>query len=512
MPIKSYLKKITSYKTEIILSAAAIFIYFVIRLVTIKSFPIFIDEATYAWWAELGKFDAYQRLVSLSDGKQPLFIWITTFAMNYNANPVAAGRLVSVFAGFITLIGLFFLGKELFKDKFVGIISALIYAFFPFALVYNRLALYESLVGMFFIWSIYFEVLLIKHRRLDLSFTLALVLGGGLLTKTTGIFNIVIIPLSLILFPFKTFKRRIIIKKFLFWLILILFSLALSYLYYSVLFLSPDVFNIGFKNDVFSYKLADILTFSIIPHTLLNIKTFSEWIFSYTTLPFLLLVLLSLFNKKFLKENLYLILCFLIPFLILAVLGKLIHPRYLFFVTLPLIILSAECIVFYYRRLNTRVYACILSVILLLIFSFNDFKILYDFPRSLLPEDDLFQYANGWSAGYGMREIVSFLQNELSNNPIYAVTDGNYNSPTGGLATMMLKIYFMKDPRIEEHTLWPVPKNMPEEYGEIAKAKSVYIIFNQTQSIPAWPMDLVLEFRKGVGDYFVRLYKIKTPN
>lgn len=506
MPFKIYLKKIASYKTEIILSVSAVFIYFVIRLATIKSLPVFIDEATYAWWAELGKFDAYQRLVSLSDGKQPLFIWITTFAMRFNANPVAAGRLVSVFAGFLTMIGLFFLGKELFKDKFVGIISALIYAFLPFALVYNRLAIYESLVGMFFIWSIYFEVLIIKHRKLDLAFTLALVLGGGLLTKTTGIFNIIIIPFSLIFFHFQ---KKTIIKNFLFWLILILFSLALSYLYYSVLFLSPDIFNIGYKNDVFSYKLADILTFGIIPHVLLNIKTFSEWIFSYTTLPFLLLVLLSFFNKKFWKENFYLVLCFLIPFLILAVFGKLIHPRYLFFVTLPLIILGAECIVFYYRNLNTRIYSGIFSVILLLTFSFNDFKILYDFPRSLIPKDDLFQYANGWSAGYGMREIVSFLQKELSNNPIYAVTDGNYGSPTGGLATMMLKIYFMKDPRIEEHTLWPITKNMPEEYREIAKVKPVYIIFNQTQSIPPWPMDLVLEYKKGVGDYFVRLYKIR---
>lgn len=505
MPFKIYLKKIVPYKTELIFSFIVIFLYFALRLIAIKSLPIFIDEATYSYWAEIGKFNMYERFISLSDGKQPLFIWITTSLMEYIANPLAAGRIVSVFAGLATMLGLFFLGKEIFNNKWVGLLSILIYALFPFALVYNRMALFESMVGMFFIWSLYLEILLVKYRRLDVAFALALVLGGGLLTKTTGIFNILLIPLSLIFFPF----RKNFVKNFALWLALILLSLTLTYIYYAVLFLSPDVFNIGYKNDVFSYKLSDVLSFQILPHVLSNIQTFSGWILSYVTLPFILLVLLSFLNKSFLKEKFYILLCFLVPFLTLSLLGKLTYPRYLYSITLPLIILGAECIVFCYRKLNTRAYSYILAAILLLTFSFYNFKILFDFPRSPLPQEELFQYANGWPSGYGMREIVKYLQNELVNNEIYVVTDGNYNSPTGGLATMMMKIYFMKDPRIEEHTLWPIPKTMPKELGEIAKAKPVYIIFNQTQPVPSWPMDLVLEFRKGIGDYFVRLYQVR---
>lgn len=506
MPFKIYFKKITPYKTELILSLIAVFIYFAIRLVSIKSVPIFIDEATYSYWAEIGKFNMYERFISLSDGKQPLFIWITTSLMGYIANPVASGRIVSVLAGLATMLGLFFLGKEIFKNIWVGLFAILIYALFPFALVYNRMALFESMVGMFFIWSLYLEILLVKYRRLDVAFALALVLGGGLLTKTTGIFNIFLIPVSLIFFPF----RKKVVGNFALWLALILLSLTLTYIYYAVLFLSPDVFNIGYKNDVFAYQISDILSFQILPHVLSNIQTFLGWILSYVTLPFILLVLLSFLNKRFLKEKLYVLFCFLIPFLAFSLLGKLTYPRYLYSITLPLILLGAEGIVFYYQKLNTRLFSYILAAVLLLTFSFYDLKIIYDFPRSPLPQEELFQYANGWPSGYGMREIVKYLQNELVNNEIYVVTDGNYNSPTGGLATMMMKIYFMKDPRIEEHTLWPIPKTMPKELGEIVKAKPVYIIFNQTQAIPKWPMDLVLEFRKGIGDYFVRLYKIRN--
>lgn len=495
------------FKKTIIFAFIVILLYFALRLVTIKSLPVFIDEATYGYWAELGKFHAYMRLVSLSDGKQPLFIWLTTFMMEYIANPIAAGRIISIFAGLITMVGLFLLGREIFKNKWVGLFSILIYVFFPFALVYNRMALYESLVGMFFIWSLYLEVLLIKYRRLDVAFALALVIGGGLLTKTTGLFNILVIPLSLILFPYQ---KRTFMRNFFLWLGLVLFSLALSYLYYSVLFLSPDIFNIGYKNDIFSYKVTDITSLKIIPNLFLNIKTFSGWMVSYLTLPFILLVFLSFLNKIFLKEKFYLLLCFLAPFMAFVVFGKLVYPRYLFSITLPLIILGAECIVSYYSKVKTRIYSYLLLPLLFLVFSFSDYKILYDFPRSPLPKEDLFQYANGWSSGYGMREIVNYLQNESIKNSIYVVTDGNYNSPTGGLATMMIKIYFMKNPNLEEHTLWPVSKTMPREFGEIAKAKPVYVIFNQTQIAPKWPMDLILEFRKGVGNYFVRLYKIRA--
>lgn len=502
--LKLFNKIVSPYKVTILFSLIVIFLYFALRLVAIKSLPIFIDEATYSYWAEIGKFNMYERFISLSDGKQPLFIWITTSLMAYIANPVASGRIVSLLSGLGTMLGLFLLGREIFKNIWVGLFSILIYALFPFALIYNRMALFESMVSMFFIWSLYLEILLVKYRRLDVAFALALVLGGGLLTKTTGIFNILLIPLSLIFFPFQ----KNFLKNFALWLALIIFLLALTYIYYSVLFLSPDVFNIGYKNDVFAYKISDI-SLQNLPHVFSNIKIFLGWILSYVTLPFILLILLSFLNKSFLKEKFYVLLCFLLPFLTFSVLGKLTYPRYLFSITLPLILLGAECIVFYYQKLNTRLFSYILVVILLLIFSFYDFKILYDFPRSPLPQEELFQYANGWPSGYGMGEIVKYLQNELANNYIYVVTDGNYNSPTGGLATMMMKIYFMKDPRIEEHTLWPVPKNMPKELSEIAKAKPVYIIFNQTQSIPLWPMDLILEFRKGVGDYFVRLYKVR---
>lgn len=319
-------------------------------------------------------------------------------------------------------------------------------------------------------------------------------------------YPILLIPFSLVFFPFQ----RKIFKNFAIWQGLTVLTLTLSYIYYSVLFLSPDVFNIGYKNDVFSYKVSDIFSWQILFHLFSNIQTFVRWIISYLTLPFVFLVLLSLRNRTFIKEKLYLLICFLVPFLIFAVLGKLTYPRYLFSITLPLILLGAECIASYYSKPQNRIYSYIFSFVLIIIFSFYNYKILFDFPRSPLPEEELFQYANGWPSGYGMKEIIKYLDNESSKISIYVTTDGNYNSPTGGLATMMLETYFMKNPKIENHVVFPVPKKVPKELVEIAKAKPVYVIFNQTQVMPPWPMDLILEFRKGIGNYYVRLYRIRA--
>src|SRR3990170_2343362 len=127
--------------------------YFFTRLYNIMSLPIFTDEAIYTRWSQIAKNDAAWRFISLTDGKQPLFVWIDMVFMRFVSDPLLAGRLVSVFAGLLTVIGLFFLGKEIFNNKKIGIIAGIIYVIYPFALVYDRMALYDSLVSATAVWA-----------------------------------------------------------------------------------------------------------------------------------------------------------------------------------------------------------------------------------------------------------------------------------------------------------------------------------------------------------------------
>src|SRR4029079_11726665 len=113
------------------------------------------------------KQDASWRFISLTDGKQPMYVWIAMIFLKFFKDPLLAGRLVSVFAGLSTVIGLFFLGNEVFNDLgksektknleykifsfteqsvTVGLLTSFLYVIYPFGLVYDRMALYDSTV------------------------------------------------------------------------------------------------------------------------------------------------------------------------------------------------------------------------------------------------------------------------------------------------------------------------------------------------------------------------------
>jgi 4-amino-4-deoxy-L-arabinose transferase-like glycosyltransferase len=169
--------KILNYKKEILAAVFIVIAYFFSRLIFLGDFPIFTDEAIYTRWTQIALNDASWRFISLTDGKQPSFIWAGMVFLKIFQDPLFSLRLVSVIAGFFTLIGLGVLTYELFKNKFAAYLASFIYLVLPFALVYDRLALYDSLLGAFTIWGIYLSALLARRVRLDIAFFLGFVMG-----------------------------------------------------------------------------------------------------------------------------------------------------------------------------------------------------------------------------------------------------------------------------------------------------------------------------------------------
>src|SRR3989339_455654 len=68
--------------------------------------PIFVDEAIYLRWAQIAWHDPSWRFISLTDGKQPFYIWLVIPFMKMIADPLAAGRAASVFSGLLTVVGM----------------------------------------------------------------------------------------------------------------------------------------------------------------------------------------------------------------------------------------------------------------------------------------------------------------------------------------------------------------------------------------------------------------------
>lgn len=477
-------------------------LFFIARLINLTLLPIFTDEAIYLRWAQIAKNDASWRFISLTDGKQPLFVWLTMVSMKFLKDQLFAGRLVSVLAGLASMVGIFLLGSQLFKSKKVGLLSSLLYFLCPFTLMYDRMALMDALVATFAIWSLYFEILLVRTLRLDVALILGMVLGGGILTKTSGFFNIYLLPASLILFNFRDKKWKSNLIK---WFGLALLAVVMSQGYYSVLRLSPFFHMIAQKDTTFVYPFAEWLQHPF-RFFVGNLKGQFDWLVTYLTLPVVFLILVSLFIFwKRLPEKTLLFTWFFVPFVALALFGKVLYARFLLFMGVSLLVLGAWSLKEIVEKIEKK--TLLLYCFIALLFAwplYVDYKILFDPTNAPIPQSDLNQYINDWPAGGGVREVVAYLEDKASKEPIFVGTEGTF-----GLFPASLELYLIDNPNIEIKGYWPLGEQTVKELKDKASKKPTFLVLKETQEVPPdWPLKLIFKIRKGKGESFLHFYQV----
>jgi 4-amino-4-deoxy-L-arabinose transferase-like glycosyltransferase len=494
------MKFISKQTASYLLFVPLIAFYFFLRLFHLLSLPMFTDEAIYTRWAQIARQDAAWRFISLTDGKQPMFIWADMTLMKFVHDPLLAGRLVSVGTGMLTVIGLFFLGRELFKNKWVGIVTAALYVLYPFALVYDRMALYDSMVALFAVWSLYLEIILVRNPRAWVAFTLALVMGGGMLTKTSNFFSLYLLPVTILLFDFRKEKR---IKRLFQWVGFAAIAVGLANLYYSMLRLSPFFHIITDKNAIFVYPLNEWLEH---PWTFFigNLHGLWSWFSTYTTWPVIALMVGALLvQRKFTREKIVLLTFFSVPFVLLALFGKVLYPRFIFFMAVSLLPLVALFLVDFLQKKQLRIVGILAILMIIFIWGRADSAILTDFARAPIADSDLNQYSNDWPAGGGIPEIISFLGNKAKTQDIFILSDGTF----GSLPTYAVEIYLGNNPHIDKRGIYPIPEEFPEDLLQKAKVMPVYVILNQLQKpSERWPLQKIVTYQKGVGISHVTLY------
>lgn len=497
---------IRDHVREIIFALSLFVVYFFTRLYNIMALPLFTDEAIYTRWSQIARYDAAWRFISLTDGKQPSFVWLDFNVMRFTDDPLLAGRLVSVGAGFLGLIGIFLLAREIFRSTKIGFLAALLFVFYPFALVYDRMALYDSLVTMFSIWSLYFLILLVRKRRLDIALLLGMILGGGVLTKTSAFLSIYMSPALVVLFDVSRKNRT---SQFFKWIRLLAIAIGIAYAMYMIQRLSPFFHIIEQKNLIFVYSFEELRQFWF-RHFGGNIIGMFDWLSTYMTYPVLLLALGSFAIKyrQYWREKLLLLIWFGAPFLALALFARLLYPRFIYFMTIPLLILAAYSLVYILTRVKNKAAQAGIVIAFLILFIRADYYIITNFARAPIPNADKEQYINGWPAGGGIKETIAFLENESKNKKIYVLTEGTF----GSLPTFATEIYLDENKNIEKRGIYPLPDQLPQDIIEKTKRMPVYFVMYQLQEAPAqWPLKLIARYQKGVGNSYLHLYQV-VPN
>ena len=490
-------------KSTSIFWAGLIFSYLFTRLVNLKLIPIFTDEAIYTFWAQVALDDPAHRFISLQDGKQPLFIWLAAILQKFISDPLIASRMVSVFAGFGSIIGIYLLAKELFSEK-VAKIAAVFYLILPFTLLYDKLALVDSLLTMFGIYAVFLSVKMAKNPKLDLALLNGFAIGAAMITKSAGNFFLYLLPFSLILFDFSQKNSKQNLTK---WIGFSAVTLIISQVIYNMLRLSPLFYVIERKNYEFIRPLSAVAKEPFL-HFFSNVESLLGWLISYIGVFLFIIFLCSILYGLFQKERriIYLSILVVVPFVAESLFNQILYPRFILFY-FPPVILAISYAVVNFMGVSPK-WNKILIFIFVASIAFpavKSFLLLTNPPISKIPQSDANQYFNDWPAGYGVNEVVGVLRKESQNKEVYIGTQGTF-----GLYPYALNIYFRNNKNVHIFSYWPVnPEELPGEILEYAKNNKTYFVFNENQKEIKNPnLLLVAKYQKGVGNSFMRLYEV----
>jgi 4-amino-4-deoxy-L-arabinose transferase-like glycosyltransferase len=406
-----------------ILGAVIVLALFSLRFNNLTLLPVFADEAIYVRWAQIMKAEETLRFLPMSDGKQPFYMWITIAFLKFINDPLLAGRVVSVLSGLGTLVGVSFLSFLLFKSKKASLIVGVIYVLSPLFFFFDRMALVDSMLAMFGVWTFIFAYLSITRERLDCAMIAGFSLGAAWLTKSPALFFALMLP-TLWLFV-KSPKRlfKVIPLTFV--------TLAIGYGMYNILRLGSNFHMIALRNLDYVYPINHLLTSPFDPLKPFLLQAW-QWLVMMGPWPLIALGLIGLLVnwKKNWKQIIVLLIWFLAPIAAEAEFAKVLTARYILF-SVPFLVLIASSAFINLSAKWLRAVCYGLIFVFVLQAGIFDYYLLTDPAKANLPRSERSGYLEEWTAGQGIKEAATYIQKYQSDNPgkkIVVGTEGYFGT------------------------------------------------------------------------------------
>lgn len=398
------IEKLTAIKKSPLLLISVI--YFIFRLINLTKLPIFNDEAIYLDWAWRMTSEPGMLFYSLYDAKQPLMMWFFGMAMHLLPEPFFAGRLVSVFCGWLTLVGIFKIGREYFGFR-IALLSALLYIFIPIFSFYDRQALMEAGVAAIGVWTVWFALRFWKNGEARHAVFTGILLGVGFFIKSSAL----VFFLAFFLISIWMYRKRLSFS------FRSLFYSAFSYFcVILLLLLQPKFWETLSSNSRYGFGLVDLLGFPV-ASWLSNVIGNGEIGFLFITPVVFIASLTGLFmvGKKGKPEQKQLALWMVAILLLQIFLVRSTSQRYLVSY-LPLLVLFAvyatSVIVHRYKPvlLSRMVWSMlfVIPVVVTLIQVTNPEAYFRFFESSRFSEGS--SYMTGRTSGYGVEDAITYIE------------------------------------------------------------------------------------------------------
>ncbi len=471
--MRNFLKE---QKAAVFILALIGLVYFILRLPNLTLQPIFADEAIYIRWAQIAKAEPTLRFISLQDGKTPLFMWVMSPFLKVFSDPLFAGRFLSVTAGFFSLIGVIFMGWKFFNKR-VALWVGLLMAVTPFIVFFDRMALVDSLLSAFSIWSLNLALLLIKYQRIDLAMVLGYALGGGILTKTPGMFSFLTLPVTLISFKWRQKDRdRQLVKT----ILLFILAAGIGMVIYNILRLGPGFDMLSSRDQDYIHSPLTVLRHPLDPF-LPHLRDVMDWLPKLLTVPILLLVIAGII-LAFFKKNwiaLAILAWVLLPVLAFMAFLQTFTARYILFSVGPLLCLAAWAIDYLLGKItfHTAVKTIIAALLLVILPAVFDFQLLRNPALAPLPKEERQGYLEDWTAGYGLKNIADYLMNEAQNGTVVVGTDGSFGTLPEGLV-IYLDRYSHTAPKDKQVVIVPGSSTISADIRQAALNHPTFFIAN----------------------------------
>lgn len=469
----------------------AIVLFIAFRGSYLTRIPVFVDEAIYIRWSQIMRNEPSLRFLPLSDGKQPLFMWLTMPSLKLFSDPLVAGRVVSILTGLVSLFALSAFVYISSGNLVIAAISALIYAVLPFAIFFDRFALADSMLSAFGLTSLALGVLLVKKPRLDLALLLGGSVGLGLLTKSPAVF-FYLWQLVLFIFFFdfrgKKLLSRLLRLGFL-WFVVLVVSQAI----YNILRLGPNFHLIGSRNLDYVFPLSEVFKHPLNP-LVGNLKSTANWLWFLFTPPLVLALVVSFFGKNKKLALLSLALA-LLPLFAQGLIAKVYTSRYVLFAVTPLILPVALGV----WEVGERIKKLWLAILIFLLWPVILSAALVTMPeKANLPYDMRHGYLEEWTAGWGQKETANYLiERAKQGETIIVGTDGFFGTLPDGL-----QIYTQGYPNITVIGGSPSIDVLPTSLTDSLKDQknTVYLVANKSRiKLPPSELarlELIAEYKK----------------
>lgn len=421
--------------------------YFITHFWNLTALPVFADEAIYIRWAQLIIDDWRQyAFFPLNDGKTPLQMWLMVPSLLSFADPLFAGRAVSVLAGAVQVLVIGWMTHLLGGRKKSVTLAMIFTAVLPFWYFHHRMALTDALMTLFFSLVL---ATTIKSQQLftKSGFTYPSIVWAGLagiafgLALWTKIPALLVVP-SLPLFVFIDLpksKQKAGLSYYAKRLSLISLTVVAGLAIFGLLKLNPAFGQLFNRGNDFLFPWQEVLLQGKWTQTIRNIPSYTLYFGAYFSWPLLLMVIAGLFANK--NQRVFMILflaaaAFVGP---IALLGRVVYPRYLFPAMISLTVAAALSFQHFHDRylvkptsLVTKILvSLILTLFLAQVLGFSGMFIyqnLFDTNQIPFVASDREQYLTEWSSGHGITEVIEYLRTQSKSQSLAVATEGSFGT------------------------------------------------------------------------------------